>query len=220
MILATLPFPDFDPVLIHLGPLAIRWYALAYISGPAAGLVADRADDPRQEPVEESALQRQSAGHRRRHRRSGRVGDAWASSWAGASAGCCSTASLLCGVSPDAGAGYCHGLPMDFLTDPIRIIAVWEGGMSFHGAAIGVILAIWLFCRRRKLSLFSVGDLICAVQPDRAVLRPHRQFREWRVVGRSTDVPWAHGVLLAPHPRGQSRHLSGRHRSAPSEPAL
>jgi prolipoprotein diacylglyceryltransferase len=58
-------------------------------------------------------------------------------------------------------ASYCDGLSQGFLTDPLRIIAAWQGGLSFHGGLIGVIFAIWLFCRREKLDFLSVADLTC-----------------------------------------------------------
>ena len=55
---------------------------------------------------------------------------------------------ILCSVSPDT--AFCGGLPSTFLTNPVKLIAVWEGGMSFHGGVIGLAIAIWLFCRRRQ----------------------------------------------------------------------
>ena len=71
---------------------------------------------------------------------------------------------ILCSVTPDY-AQFCDGLPMGFLTDPIRIIAAWEGGMSFHGGLLGVVIAVWLFCRRRKLAMLPIADLACAFAP-------------------------------------------------------
>ncbi len=71
---------------------------------------------------------------------------------------------LLCSHSP--GGGYCHGLPMEFLTNPIRLIAAWDGGMSFHGGAIGAsCLPSGCSAARRKLSFFMIGDLVCLRRP-------------------------------------------------------
>ena len=89
---------------------------------------------------------------------------------------------ILCSVTPQY-AAFCDGLPMGFFTDPIRIIAAWEGGMSFHGGLLGVVLAVWLFCRRRKLKTAAGGGSGLRLRPHRPVPRPPRQLRQWRVVG-------------------------------------
>ena len=84
---------------------------------------------------------------------------------------------VLCSVTPDY-AAFCDGLPDGFLTDPVRIIAAWEGGMSFHGGLLGVVIAVWLFCRRRKLEDAADRRSGLRLRAHRPVLRPHRQFRE------------------------------------------
>ena len=61
---------------------------------------------------------------------------------------------ILCSVSPDA--EFCRGLPMEFATNPIKLIAAWEGGMSFHGGLLGVIVAMAWFCRRQKLKFLQL----------------------------------------------------------------
>jgi len=103
---------------------------------------------------------------------------------------------LLC--SQSAGSAYCHGLPMEFLTNPIRLIAAWDGGMSFHGGAIGVVLAIWLFCRRRGLSFFMIGDLVCLVQPIGQFFGRIANFVNGELWGKPADVPWAMVFPRAP----------------------
>ena len=87
---------------------------------------------------------------------------------------------------------------MEFLTNPLRIVAVWDGGMSFHGAAIGVILAIMLFARRRKLPFMVIGDLVCAVEPIGQFFGRIANFVNGELWGKPTDVPWAMVFPRAP----------------------
>jgi phosphatidylglycerol:prolipoprotein diacylglycerol transferase len=103
---------------------------------------------------------------------------------------------LLCSVTPEY-AAFCAGLPLGFVTDPIRIVAAWEGGMSFHGGLLGVLIAVWLFCRRRKLNLLSVGDLVCAFAPLGLLFGRLANFINDELWGRVTTVPW--GMVF---PRG------------------
>ena len=193
----TIPFPDMDPVLVHLGPVSIRWYALAYISGLLLGwwLIVRM--------LKQASLWKNPPFDGKPPATEDDIGDlvVWATLGVilGGRIGWVLLYGIfLCGVTPDAGAGYCRGLPMDFLVHPIRIIAVWEGGMSFHGAAIGVVLAVYLFCRKRKLSFFSVGDLVCAVQPIGQGLGRLANFVNGELWGRHTDMPWGM-VFCSPH---------------------
>ena len=77
------------------------------------------------------------------------------------------------------------GLPMGFLTDPLRIIAAWEGGMSFHGGLLGVVIAVWLFARRTQVENAAAGATMACALSRRSVIfqRPPRQLRERRIVG-------------------------------------
>jgi phosphatidylglycerol:prolipoprotein diacylglycerol transferase len=97
---------------------------------------------------------------------------------------------LLCSVTPQY-ASYCDGLPIGFLSDPVRIIAAWEGGMSFHGGLLGVVVAVWLFCRRQKLAMLPVADLVCAFAPVGLFCGRLANFVNGELWGRPTDVPWA-----------------------------
>ena len=133
--LLVLPFPDIDPIAVALGPLGIRWYSLAYI----VGLVA---------------------AWRYCRRLAGRPPNAidpdqfddfllWAT----------------LGVVLGGRLGYVlFYKPAFFLANPLEILVLWQGGMSFHGGAAGVILAIILFARKRGVPWRSLGDLVaCAV---------------------------------------------------------
>jgi phosphatidylglycerol:prolipoprotein diacylglycerol transferase len=190
MVEAGLPFPHIDPVAIHIwGSFGIRWYAISYITGLLLGwwwlarTIRDKS------AVDESAVQRQAARHARRHRRFRRVGDlgviiggrlGWVLFYG----------IFLCSVSPQ-NADYCRGLPMDFLDHPIRIIAAWEGGMSFHGGAIGVIVALWFFARSRKLNFVQFGDMVTTVVPIGLFFGRIANFVNGELWGKVTDVPWA-----------------------------
>ena len=193
----ALQFPNMDPVLIHLGPLAIRWYALAYIGGLLIGwwLVLRM--------IHQKSLWKNPPFNGKPPATDDDIGDlvVWATLGVilgGRIGWVILYGFFLCGVTPDAGGGYCQGLPMDFLVHPIRIIAVWEGGMSFHGAAIGVLLAIWMFCRKRKLSFLTIGDLVCAVQPIGQFLGRIANFVNGELWGRPTTEPWGM-VFCSPH---------------------
>jgi len=192
-----LPFPDMDPVLVHLGPFAIRWYALAYITGLLVGwwLVLRM--------LHQKSLWKNPPFNGKPPMTDDDAGDlvVWATLGVilgGRIGWVILYGFFLCGVTPDAGGGYCQGLPMDFFLHPIRIIAVWEGGMSFHGAAIGVLLAMWLFCRKRKLAMFSVADLVCAVEPIGQGLGRLANFVNGELWGRPTTEPWGM-VFCSPH---------------------
>ncbi len=83
------------------------------------------------------------------------------------------------------------GLPMGFLTDPSSIIAAWEGGMSFHGGLLGVVIAVWLFCRRQQTEFAADRRSGLRLRADRPVLRALANFVNGELWGRVTDVPWA-----------------------------
>jgi phosphatidylglycerol:prolipoprotein diacylglycerol transferase len=117
---------------------------------------------------------------------------------------------LLCSVTPDY-APFCDGLPMGFLTDPLRIIAAWEGGMSFHGGLLGVVVAVWLFCRRRKLKLLAVADLVCAFAPIGLFFGRLANFINDELWGRVTTVPWA---MIFPRGGPLPRHPSQLYEAA------
>ncbi|MDO1559763.1 prolipoprotein diacylglyceryl transferase [Brevundimonas sp. 2R-24] len=178
-----MPFPEFDPVLIQLGPLAIRWYALAYVAGILLGwryaLILAR-NEAIWAPRSPAADSRQ-------------IDDLvlW----------------ITLGVILGGRAGYVlfYGSMQDppLWTDPLAILRVWEGGMSFHGGALGVILAIVVFARANRLNLLSLGDLIAPVVPIGLFFGRVANFINGELWGRVTDVPWAVNFCNA---RMQSLH--------------
>jgi phosphatidylglycerol:prolipoprotein diacylglycerol transferase len=204
MVEAVLPFPRFDPVLIHIwGPFGVRWYALSYIAGLLLGwwyvvrLIRDKglwsgpvfAGKP---PVTTDDVGDFVVWATLGVILGGRIG--WVLFYG----------TFLCGLSPSA--AYCHGLPGAFLTDPIRIVAAWEGGMSFHGGLIGVILALWLFSRRRKIDFVRFGDLVACAAPIGLFFGRIANFINGELWGKPATVPWA--MIFPNAPDRLPRHPS------------
>ena len=207
---ALLPYPHIDPVLLHLGgPFEIRWYALAYIAGIVlAWWGIARA-------LRDKTLWAYPPFKGRPPATEDEIGDlvVWATLGiilGGRLGWVLIYGTVLCSVTPTY-APFCDGLPMGFLTDPIRIIAAWEGGMSFHGGLLGTVVAVWLFCRRRKLSLLSVADLACAFAPIGLFFGRLANFINGELWGRAADVPWA---MIFPHGGNMPRHPSQLYEAA------
>ena len=172
----AIPFPVIDPMLIEIGPLAIRWYALAYVVGLILGWrymlhLARRFPEIM----------------------SGREVDDFLL-WA------------TLGVILGGRIGYVlFYLPGGLANDPLTLIAVWRGGMSFHGGLVGVIVALIVFCLMRKLAIKRVGDILCCAVPIGLLLGRIANFINSELWGRTTDVPWA---MVFPHSGGLPRHPS------------
>jgi phosphatidylglycerol:prolipoprotein diacylglycerol transferase len=202
MIQAVLPFPHIDPVALQLGPIAIRWYALGYIAGITLawwGVVR---------VLRQKRLWAHPPFNGRPPATEDDIGDlvVWATFGiiiGGRLGWVLIYGTVLCSVTPSY-AAFCDGLPMGFLTDPVRIIAAWEGGMSFHGGLLGTILALWWFARRRKLNFLAVADLCCAFAPIAIFIVRIANFVNGELWGRVTNVPWAmvfpRAGLLPRHP--------------------
>ena len=133
--LAALPFPNIDPIALQLGPIPIRWYALSYIAGILLGWWGiSRA-------LRQKALWAPPPFNGRPPATEDQISDL--AVWiifgvilGGRLGWVLIYGTVLCSVTPSY-AQYCDGLPLAFVTDPVRIIAAWEGGMSFHGGLIG-----------------------------------------------------------------------------------
>jgi phosphatidylglycerol:prolipoprotein diacylglycerol transferase len=155
-------FPEFDPVALQIGPIAIRWYALAYIVGI---LLAWRYC------IWLSQLPPQRVSRTQ-------LDDLMF--WV--------TIGIIVGGRLGQVLLWEPGL---YLANPLEILKIWKGGMAFHGGLIGVIIAIVLYARSQKLSPFAFGDLISASAPIGLFLGRVANFVNGELVGRPTDVPWA-----------------------------
>jgi len=160
--LAALAFPEIDPVLFSLGPLAIRWYALAYVVGLLLGwlyvrrLNAQWAKTMQREDIDDLLV------------------------W------------VTVGVLLGGRLGYVlfYNLPY-YAGNPLAALAIWQGGMSFHGGLLGVVLASVLFARRRGVSLLALSDLLACATPIGLFLGRLANFANGELFGRTSDVAWA-----------------------------
>jgi phosphatidylglycerol:prolipoprotein diacylglycerol transferase len=168
MSLLAIPFPDVDPVAIALGPIAIKWYGIAYLIGLVLGWLYIRRllSEPRLWANEKPPFSPQ------------KVDDL--------------LVYITLGVVLGGRLGYVLFYePSTYLTSPLDIFAVWRGGMSFHGAVVGCIIAIWLFASRNGLSVFSTSDLVTAAVPIGLFFGRIANFVNAELWGRPTDVSWA-----------------------------
>ena len=180
MPLFVIPFPAFDPVLVHIGPLAVRWYALSYIAGILLGWVYARAII--------------------------RNGKVWGGRAPMTVADCDDYILwVTVGIIVGGRTGYVlfYNLP-HFAAHPAEIFQLWNGGMSFHGGFAGCIAAVLLFGWKRGIPVLSLGDITCAVGPIGIFLGRIANFINGELWGRAADVPWAmvfpNGGPLPRHP--------------------
>jgi phosphatidylglycerol:prolipoprotein diacylglycerol transferase len=155
-------FPQIDPVAIQIGPLGIRWYALAYIAGIVLGW----------------RLMRRLAVAEPKVATPEQVDDfvTWAT----------------LGVILGGRLGYVlFYRPGHYLFHPLEALMVWQGGMSFHGGLLGVVVATVLFCRQQKISTLGFGDRVAIVAPIGLFFGRIANFINGELWGRAADVPWA-----------------------------
>ena len=169
-------FPEFDPVLIHLGPLPIRWYALAYVAGIVLGWVyaariikTERVWAPGKPPMTGPQLDDLILWITLGIILGGRFGYA-----------------LF--YKPVLFAQVFTG---DSLGERLELLQLWTGGMSFHGGMLGCTLAVLLFARRTGANALSVGDMALAAAPIGLFFGRLANFVNGELWGRTTDVPWA-----------------------------
>ncbi len=176
----VIPYPAIDPVLFAFGPIAIRWYSLAYIFGLILGWRYIAALAKRPAPGQAVAAGPED------------VDDylVWAT----------------LGVVLGGRLGYVLFYKPDFyFANPAAILKVWQGGMSFHGGLLGVIVATMLFVRLRRIPLLAFGDLIACAAPIGIFLGRLANFINGELYGRVTDVPWA---MVFPRGGPAPRHPS------------
>lgn len=156
-----LPNPDIDPVLIRLGPIAIRWYGLMYVLALVAAfwIIKTRA-----------ARQKVSLALEDLHDL---------------------IVYAAIGVIVGGRLGYTlfYNLPY-YLEHPVKFLAVWEGGMSFHGGLLGVIAAVWIFAKRKGYGFYTIADLATPTVPLGLGLGRLGNFINGELYGRPTAVPW------------------------------
>jgi phosphatidylglycerol:prolipoprotein diacylglycerol transferase len=168
-------FPQIDPVIFQIGPLAIRWYGLMYLLGfGAAYFLISHLSRLRNLALDKDGV-----------------------------------SDLLfygvLGVVLGGRLGYVLFYnPVQYLSRPLEIFAVWQGGMSFHGGLLGVVAATVFFCIRRKLPILLTGDVLVTSATIGLGLGRVGNFINGELWGRVTDVPWGmvfpDGGRLPRHP--------------------
>lgn len=158
----VVPYPVMNPVAIAIGPIAIRWYALAYLLGLVIGWLYGR----------------QLAKLSPRAVKPTDVDDFL--SWA------------TLGVVLGGRLGYVmFYMPGYYIDHPMEALAIWKGGMSFHGGLLGVIIAGVSYCRLRNINTAAFADIMFCVAPIGLCLGRIANFINGELPGRTTDVPWA-----------------------------
>jgi phosphatidylglycerol:prolipoprotein diacylglycerol transferase len=180
--LFVLPFPAIDPVLISVGPLSIRWYALSYIVGIFIGWWYARTLAGNQRLWGPNGSPMKPAD----------IDDfvVWA------------TVGIILGGR--LGFVLFYDLP-HYIDNPGDILAIWHGGMSFHGGLLGTMLAMFLFARSRKIPVWSLFDVIGASVPPGILLVRLANFINGELWGKPTDLPWA---MVFPNAGPEPRHPS------------
>jgi phosphatidylglycerol:prolipoprotein diacylglycerol transferase len=185
--LFVLPFPIFDPVIVSIGPFAIRWYALAYILGILLGWLYARAIVRNEKlwggPAPLTPLDFDDFV-------------LW----------------VTLGIIVGGRVGYVLFYnPGFFAEHPAEIVQLWKGGMSFHGGFLGCVVAVILFALKRGIPMLSLGDITCAVGPMGLFLGRVANFINGELWGRRSDIPWA---MVFPNGGPFPRHPSQLYEAA------
>ncbi len=173
-------YPDIDPVIFSIGPVKLHWYGLMYLAGFAVSWLLMR--------------------------------------WRAKSIGLEQTPERIddlifygaLGVILGGRIGYVlfYGFPR-FLSDPLYLFKIWDGGMSFHGGLVGVLVAMWLFGRRINRSFFQLTDFIAPMVPVGLLAGRIGNFINGELWGRPSDLPWAIQVPCARFPEACAGSFSG-----------
>lgn len=175
--IASIAYPAIDPVLVEIGPIAIRWYGLAYVAGFIVAALVMRSlvrrwkvaltDDDLLDIVLVAVI----------------------------------------GLVTGARIGYVvfYGAGV-YWSDPLSILAFWDGGMSFHGGLAGVMIAGWFVARKKGVPVLRLFDLGAVGAPLGIFFGRIANFINGELWGRETDVPW--GMVFPRAPGGMPRHPS------------
>jgi phosphatidylglycerol---prolipoprotein diacylglyceryl transferase len=173
----TIPFPNISPVVFAIGPIALRWYGLMYGAGYTLGyFLVRRRMATGTSPIETKALD-QLIGY------------------------------LVIGML--IGARLTYVLVYDrseYIAHPVEILALWRGGLSFHGAVIGMAVACAIFATRNGVSLLAITDLVAVCGAPGLFFGRLGNFINAELYGRPTRVPWA--MVFPTDPTRMPRHPS------------
>ena len=177
----ALPFPDISPEIVAINVfgfnLALRWYAMAYVVGIAIGWMIIKA-----------ALKRPHLWRNGPPMETNQLEDL--------------LTYIVIGVIGGGRLGYVLFYNLgDFIAAPLDIFKIWEGGLSFHGGFIGVVLGVYFFSKRHQVPLPDLADIIAVAATPSILLVRCANFINAELWGRQTDVPW--GVVF-PGPAAQA----------------
>ncbi|HEY0721730.1 MAG TPA: prolipoprotein diacylglyceryl transferase [Gammaproteobacteria bacterium] len=155
-------YPNIDPIAVQIGPVAIHWYGLMYLVGFAMAWWLGR-------------------------REARRLGAPWSVQ---------AIDDLIfygaLGVILGGRIGFILFYKFSaFLDDPLMLLRIWQGGMSFHGGVIGVMIALWFFGRHFKISYFAVTDFVVVLAPIGLAAGRIGNFINGELWGKVSDLPWA-----------------------------
>ena len=184
----AIPYPHIDPVFLRLGPLQFRWYGLMYLLGLTAGYF----------------LVRRKAAERQIALTPEQLSDM--------------IVYAAVGIFAGGRLGYTlfYNFPY-YIQNPLKIVAVWEGGMSFHGGLLGTIIALTLYAKRNGFPIYTVADLATPTVPIGLGLGRIGNFINGELWGRPTDVPWC---MVFPQADEACRHPSQLYQAAMEGPLL
>ncbi|MGE0767164.1 MAG: prolipoprotein diacylglyceryl transferase [Hyphomicrobiaceae bacterium] len=176
----AIPYPAIDPIAIAVGPVAIKWYGLAYVAGLLLGwlyikrlLTTNRLWQGNLSPLPPDVAD-----------------DLFA--W------------IAIGVVVGGRLGHVTLYEPDYyFSHPLEILKIWQGGMAFHGGLVGSIVAMWIFARMKGVSAFTVWDIAAAAVPFGLFFGRTANFINAEVIGRVSDAPWA---MVFPGAGPLSRH--------------
>jgi phosphatidylglycerol:prolipoprotein diacylglycerol transferase len=158
---AAIPYPNIDPVLVALGPIQLRWYGLMYLIGLTAAYFLIQHKVARKGlPIRKDQIYDM-------------------------------VVYAAFGVFLGGRIGYTLFYNFSYYSqNPLKLLAVWEGGMSFHGGLLGTIIALIWFSRRQGISAYTIADLAACVTPIGLGFGRIGNFINGELFGRSTDVAW------------------------------
>jgi phosphatidylglycerol:prolipoprotein diacylglycerol transferase len=177
--------PQFDPIALQLGPLAVRWYGLMYVAAFLAFILLGRR-------------------HARRRPELG---------WSQGDLDDLLFFGILGVIIGGRLGEVVFFQPGYYLSHPAEIVAVWKGGMSFHGGFLGVLAALWWFARKSGHSFLQVGDFVAPLVPLGLMFGRIGNFINGELWGRvaSPELPWA---MVFPQVDGLARHPSQLYQAA------
>jgi phosphatidylglycerol---prolipoprotein diacylglyceryl transferase len=177
-----IPYPNIDPVIFQIGPLAVRWYGLMYVLGFASSYL----------------LVLYQIGKKRVQVTRAQVDDLYFY--------------IIVGLLVGARLGYVIFYNLKaYIQDPLEILVLWHGGMSFHGGLIGAFIAGYIVIRKKGIAFWKVADLVIPTAPIGLALGRIGNFINAELFGKPSDVPWA---MVFPAGGNVARHPSQLYEAA------